>query len=266
MLTLSDPNAFAAWSDLSTCGVFSRSTETWFRSSQNNILAEMQEMEFLSDLPSHLEIIGQEYQSNFGCQLFSLERDPAIKWKKKSFSSFLEKLYRINYVDNKNFPAPPEGGWVNLERSCEIVDDIVRTTIVVAYADAPDYVGERLSAIAKSLGIDCYWRDHAKEKGYYAFHLYLKVPVPVASTLGSTDYLDMRVPVEIQITTELQGALREVTHLLYEEERLLGGLEDNWKKKFDSNRFRAAYMAHSLRFIEAMIVDLREKVGRGSQV
>jgi ppGpp synthetase/RelA/SpoT-type nucleotidyltranferase len=132
--------------------------------------------------------------------------------------------------------------------------------LTVGYADAAEFLALRLRQSAESCGLDCTIKDHAKEKGYYAHHFYARLPVPIASTSSALEYGQRAVPVEIQITTELQGALREVTHKLYERERLEGGLEAGWKQNFSSGRFRAAYMAHSLRFIEAMIVELRDQV------
>lgn len=256
----SSPDEFVRWSSEATCGVFTQSTKAWYETSQNNLYAQVQEVPFFAELPETLKAIAEDYAKVYGASLFAFEREPTVRWHKKPYKSFVEKLFRINCLHNPNFPHPPEGGWISLDRSYESIDDIVRTTLVVAYADAPYLLAERLAAVAKQAGLACALKDHAQEKGYYAHHVYPKVTIPVASTLAASDYVDRDVAIEIQITTELQGALREITHRLYERERLAGGLEENWKSDFASGRFRAAYMAHSLRFIEAMIVDLRNNV------
>jgi ppGpp synthetase/RelA/SpoT-type nucleotidyltranferase len=256
------PQAFTEWSTDATCGVFSKHTQPWYETTQNNLYAKLQEHAFFSGLPTSLQALAIKYSDEHKASLAALGRDLEPEWKKKSYQSFLEKLYRLNCVENASFPGPPPGGWVSLDSSFERVDDIVRTTIVVAYADGPQFLGDSLSALAGQAGLECTTKDHAQEKGYYAYHLYPRVEVTVASTLGSTEYFERKVPVEIQVTTELQGALREITHKLYERERLVGALAKNWKSDFGSGRFRAAYMAHSLRFIEAMIVDLRNNLER----
>ncbi len=253
-----DPIEFAAWSTAATCGLFTSTTDTWFSTSQNNLLVTIQAAPFFASLSEHLRTIAEQYKADTGSALFALGRNLDVQWHKKSFDSFRNKLFRINCLENTAFPEAPEKGWTSLDQSFEVIDDIIRTTVVVAYADGPEYLGKKLTDLAHAEGILCSHRDHAKEKGYYAFHLYPTISVPVALTSASASYKDRTVQIEIQITTELQGALREITHVLYEKERL-EGLEGDWKKQFGSGRFRAAYMAHSLRFIEAMIVELRNK-------
>jgi ppGpp synthetase/RelA/SpoT-type nucleotidyltranferase len=251
---------FMRWSDSKTCGTFTASIQQWYESSQSNLLSRIQDTDFFCSLSKELEAAASKYNEATNTKLFSLNRRPEIAWNKKTYASFAEKIYRHNCLDNNNFPDPPVDGWITLENSYEKIDDIIRTTLVVAYADAPAFLSEKILQSAKTAGMKSYSKDHAKEKGYYAHHVYIDVPVPIASLTRAGDYREFQVPVEIQITTELQGALREITHVLYEKERLSGGPGDRWKHEFDSERFRAAYMAHSLRFIEAMIVDLRGRI------
>lgn len=258
----SSPEEFSEWSTSTTCGTFSSSTRVWFELNQNNVFSLLQEHLFFATLQETLTAAAKRFESTTDSQLFALDRQPSIKWSKKSYKSFLEKLYRRNRVENHNFPEPPEGGWITLDNSFERVDDIVRTTIAVAYADGPEFLASYLGVRGEALGLSCVTKDHAKEKGYYAHHFYARMRVPVGLASGGHAYPELAVPVEIQVTTELQGALREITHRLYEEERLDGRLAAGWKQDFASGRFRAAYMAHSLRFIEAMIVDLRAQISR----
>lgn len=245
------------WSTAATCGEFTAATPRWYQSVQNNLFATIQEHEFFAGLSEILAVAARVFRDRTGAQLFGPGGTPRVEWNKKTYGSFSEKLYRMNCVENDNFPDPPVGGWVSLERSPSVVDDIVRTTIVVSYADAPAFLAEYLGDVARQKDLIVRIKDHAHEKGYYAYHLYVSPNIPLGSTSGGMQFEESPVPVELQITTVLQGALREVTHKLYEVERLHGGLLEGWKHQFDSGRFRAAYMAHTLRFIEAMIVDLR---------
>lgn len=253
---------FREWSTADTCGVLDKNLEPWYQNTQNNLFTQVRDSEFLSSTRRLFDAAATQYAVALdGASLFGVERrvEADISWYRKGCDSFVEKLYRLNVVENDEFPAAPtDDGWITPTSALRFgaVDDVVRTTLVVAYADGPSFLSAHLKKAAETAGHACIVKDHSKEKGYYAHHVYIGVPVEVAE-LSSSEYRKIAVPVEIQITTELQAVLREVTHRLYESERLSGGLVDGWKEDFDSGRFRAAYMAHSLRFIEAMIVDLR---------
>lgn len=255
-----DKNKFSEWSSAETCGIFIPHIERWYSLNQRNVLGLLKDTDLFAELKTTIDDAAVEYFEQKGVNLFANNRFPDINWDKKTYGSFLEKLYRINCTENPNFPESPETGWLSLDRSFEQIDDIIRCTVVVAYADGPAFLANYIGEMAKQNGHTVTIKDHAKEKGYYAHHLYISLVTPISSTNAPGDYPDKSVPIEIQITTELQGVLRELTHRLYEQERLSGGLDQDWKNQFESGRFRAAYMAHSLRFIEAMIVDLRNTV------
>jgi len=251
---------FVEWSTGDTCGEFNDHARAWFQANQSVLIDRVQLCDFVGSLPEALGDAAAQFHAAHQSLMFNFGRMPKFLWNRKPYSSFVEKLFRMNCVDNKGFPAPPDGGWVALQDAFGRMDDIVRTTFVVGYADAPDVLVGQLKLLANRLGVPSRVKDHTQEKGYYAHHVYFGVEMPVSAAIGSAAYTDTVVEVEIQVTTELQGALREITHRLYEQERLEGGLAIDWKSQFDSGRFRAAYMAHSLRFIEAMIVDLRASV------
>lgn len=258
MTVLKDVTEFVAWSSETTCGTFSTHVRSWYTVSQANVVSVLHETDFFARLPQTINLAAEVYGRDHGVKLFAFDRTPSLDWNKKGYESFLNKLFRLNCVENANFPSPPVDGWCSLQRSFELVDDIVRTTIVVAYADGPAIVATHLKEAAEAQGLEVRVKDHAKEKGYYAYHVYVSLPVTIGSLHALNEYPTVKVPIEIQITTELQGVLREITHQLYESERDVGSLGSDWKSQFSSGRFRAAYMAHSLRFIEAMIVDLRQ--------
>ena len=253
-----DESEFASWSSEATCGVFGPQTRNWYTSNQNNAWSELLLTDFFAKLGQTIKTAALSYEHDFNAKLFALDRIPqAIEWHRKSYASFLNKLFRVNCVENRNFPNPPNEGWRTVQRSFEEIDDIVRTTVVVAYADGPAHLAGAIAESAMAHGLKVKIKDHAQEKGYYAHHVYVYLPLEISSLVSLGEYPRIEMPVEIQITTELQGVLREITHRLYEGERNVGALAADWKNQFESGRFRAAYMAHSLRFIEAMIVDLR---------
>lgn len=260
MIPLRNPGEFMEWSTNDTCGAFTTHMKAWYGINQANLYTTLSDSHFATELPQCLSAAEREYKERCGADLFAFRRTPKLDWNKKPYESFVEKLFRLNCLENPDFPGPPKGGWCSLAKSFEVVDDIIRTTIIVAYADGPTFLAEKIGELAARLGLKFSLKDHAKDKGYYAQHFYMILPLSVSSPTAADEYPELQVPVEIQITTELQGALREITHRLYEQERLQGGLAPDWKTQFRSGRFRAAYMAHSLRFIEAMIVELREAV------
>ena len=257
MLTPNNPEEFTIWSTDDTCGLFTSHIEQWYISNQNNLFATLTDSIFYSDLPQLLGRSATTYKQSHRTSLFAFDRRPRLELDRKKYTSFVEKLYRQNVLENPRFPEAPETGWISLNNAFRKIDDIVRTTIVVAYADGPGFIAGQIKEFADAHGLNAAIKDHSKDKGYYAHHVYIHLPMHASSPKNATEYPKIDVPIEIQITTELQGALREITHRLYEHERLTG-IQQDWKTQFKSNRFRAAYMAHSLRFIEAMIVELRD--------
>jgi ppGpp synthetase/RelA/SpoT-type nucleotidyltranferase len=252
--------SFMTWSTQATCGVFAPHVANWYLTNQSNLYTTLQDSELQAQMPLLISTARDEYKTACGASLFAFSRTPKLEWNRKSYDSFVDKLFRVNCLENPNFPEPPNGGWCALDTAFERIDDIVRTTIVTAYADGPSFLAGKLTAFANRLGLQARVKDHAQEKGYYAHHVYIRLPLAVSSPTVATHYPESFVWIEIQITTELQGVLREITHRLYERERLEGKLAEDWKAQFQSRRFRAAYMAHSLRFIEAMIIELRGTV------
>jgi ppGpp synthetase/RelA/SpoT-type nucleotidyltranferase len=259
------PQQFSEWSTEATCGRFSRYTPTWYATGQNNLFTQLQDSEFFAQFATLLENSTTEFRQRSRAQLLAVGTAPEVEWHKKSYESFLEKMFRKNCVENLNFPSPPLGGWVSLDSAFSAIDDIVRTTIFVAYADAPDFLAKQIEESAERFNLCVVHKDHVTEKGYYARHVYISLSVPIASLTAGGEFTDQKVAVEVQIATQLQGALREITHFMYERERLNGAQATDWKRDFRSGRFRAAYMAHSLRFIEAMILEVRDTIAHSKK-
>ena len=67
------------------------------------------------------------------------------------------------------------------------------------------------------------------------------------------------VLLEIQITTEMQHMLYELTHRFYDRERNLSPKDPHsWKWDYRSARFSASYLSHTLHLLEGMILQLYE--------
>ncbi|WGX98297.1 hypothetical protein [Nocardioides sp. L-11A] len=191
----------------------------------------------------------------------------------KSWPSVIDKLYRINIEDNKQFSYPPivptiyeraartrtsaQQRWVTPRIAHEVADDLIRTKFVVPFADGVIDVSERVDAAINDCGLRRYKRYHAKDSGYHARHHYILISVP------GYDGQDATVCVEVKILTKFQDTLGELTHLLYELKRT-GRLPEEEKRKlawlFDSPDFAASYVGHTGHFIEASIVDLKQRL------
>lgn len=193
----------------------------------------------------------------------------------KSWNSFIDKLYRVNYEENNDGRKPPEirtiqeqairtpaaeaanREWITPERGHLFLDDLVRTKFVLPFADGVVSASNRVTADAERLGLKTYRRYHAKDSGYHAHHVYVLLPVP------GPDGSDVEVAFEIKILTKLQDNLGELTHLLYEFKRT-GRIESKKKRAlawlFESTDFEASYIGHSAHYIEASLVRLKAEL------
>jgi hypothetical protein len=66
------------------------------------------------------------------------------------------------------------------------------------------------------------------------------------------------VEFEIQLTTQMQEVLRDLSHSFYEEKRLSQDDDRQWKWDHKSALFRSSFMGHTLHLLEGVIVELRE--------
>ena len=180
--------------------------------------------------------------------------EPTLRLNKKPFLSMVDKSFRMNVVENPNFPNPPEKGWVTPDNWFSRMNDTIRTTLVCRFLDAPEYACQAIKAHAGDCGLSSHYTARGRDEGYYSHHLYIPFLVDVL-TVGGTE--QQAVELEIQVTTQLQDILKNLTHRYYSEDRSLPPNKD-WKWEFRTNRFRARFLGHSLHLLEALIVDVRE--------
>jgi ppGpp synthetase/RelA/SpoT-type nucleotidyltranferase len=136
----------------------------------------------------------------------------------------------------------------------------VRTVLVCRYIDGPATVCAAIKEVAGNLGLECNFEPRATDQGYYAYHLYLSIPM---SLFVDGNPHTVNVSVEIQVTTQLQEILRGLTHPYYRVRRISEQVDRNaanWD--YASNNFRASYLGHTLHLIEGMIVSLRDEAKR----
>ena len=179
-----------------------------------------------------------------------------VSFNRKPFASVTSKIFRLNCLWNRNWPQQLKGGWIGYASVFSMIDDLVRTTLVCKYLDGPEYVSNEIIAAAVEAGLTGKASARATETGYYAWHTYIQMP---AQVIIADKLIDLTVNIEFQATTQLQAALRELTHKLYEKERgspPTARVESRWD--YQSPRFRAEYLGHTLHLVDAMILELRQ--------
>lgn len=233
------------------------------------ILNKAQENAFFKDLPDTLDLCAKEYESKHPGARLLMRSVGDFELVPKSYQSIVNKSWRQNVIWNSRWPKPPRprvagidqpDGWTTPENWYSRFDDIVRGTIVLRYIDGPQFLAEALAQYCSTHGIKASVESRALDEGYYAYHFYLQVPV----VLLKQDWSELRgnVWVEIQLTTQLQEVARDLTHTFYAVRRLETKRDNEWKWDHGSERFKAAYISHSLHLIEGLIVELRDGIAK----
>lgn len=213
--------------------------------------------EFFTAFPSQAAEWQAIYAKNTSAELFMDRGVPSLLTK--TFTSVVEKTFRLNILWNKDFPGRPKRGWLDHNTLFEQMNDLVRGTLVCRFIDGPQYVAERIVAHAKACKLKVKHYSQERDDGYYAYHVYISFPVAVLDL--NWNKKQIFADVEIQITTQLQEVLRSLTHKFYEANRLMPNDDrGKWKWDFSSNRFKVGYLSHSLHLLESIILDARKSM------
>ncbi|WP_315755339.1 hypothetical protein [Bradyrhizobium sp. SZCCHNRI2007] len=194
-------------------------------------------------------------------KLFALtegSKAPNFSFSTKPYQSSVDKTFRKNCNWNRSFPKPPREGWLTAKSWFKVLDDLIRTNLVCRYIDGPERVCRSIAEGANKHGIAADFSPRATDQGYYAYHCYLRFPADLVAH-DNNEVEAGYVNVEIQVTTQLQEILRELTHPFYQSRRLQEqrpAIVDRWD--FGSKQFTASYLGHTLHLIEGMIVQLRD--------
>lgn len=199
-----------------------------------------------------LAALNNEYKTASGETLFMGQ--PSLILHKKPYTSMIDKSFRMNVVDNTNYPEAPENGWVVPDNWFGRMNDTIRTTLVCRFLDAPDYTCQAIQQHAFECGLSAHYAPRGRDEGYYSHHLYITFWANILTTDSS---VEQSVDLEIQVTTQLQDILKNLTHRYYSQDRSAPS-NKNWKWEFRTNRFRARFLSHSLHLLEALIVDVRD--------
>jgi len=141
------------------------------------------------------------------------------------------------------------------------INDLVRSKIVCRHINEPAIIAQEILKLAQGVNLKASGRAQTKDEGYYAHHGYISVPVSLVNRAWQE--FEESVRFEIQITTEMQNMLYELTHTFYDKERHIVPKDPHsWKWDYRSARFSASYLSHTLHLVEGMILQLYEDIER----
>ena len=176
----------------------------------------------------------------------------------KSFDSYILKTYRRNVSENELWPEPPGGDWIMPDEGFASLNDLVRTSFVVKYLDGVEFLAERLRDVSTACGCKSTLEFEARMEGHYAAHLCVRDTFQIPGLKWDTEAVG--VSVEIQIITQLQEAIRKLTHKYYEARREQPiQARSNWPWNYEGDEFTANYLGHILHYVEGMIMEVRAR-------
>lgn len=215
---------------------------------------QLETSDFWLDLLQNLSDYDDEYYLTKHYRLL-LDRKALPEIYVKPFSSFLEKTYRKNILDNKNWPNEPQGGWFLPYNWFSQVNDILRTMIVVKYLDGVEFIIDKIDNLSNNCSLNCNRHYESRIDGYYAAHLYIKnqFEIPIET---KTEFFDIKF--ELQITTQLQEIIKQLLYTHYAKKRK-EKTDENWQWNYQSDEFSANNLGHILHYVEGMIMEVREK-------
>jgi hypothetical protein len=236
------------------CDFELKDEETLYNLNVSSAVQAVQAHLFWKNLPGLLLNLADEYRSQHDADLFP--GDPMPHLATKTYESVIDKTFRLNVLWNRNWPSPPRSGWVTSNSLYALVNDLIRSKIVCTFLDGPGRVAAALEAEARQLGLSPIIKRLSRDEGYYSHHFYAHFPISFATISGVQQGT---LAVELQITTQPQELLRQLTHVYYREQRIKPRDDrDEWQWNFRTNKFKARYISHALHLLEAMILDVRD--------
>ncbi|HJT91238.1 MAG TPA: hypothetical protein VJ777_04755 [Mycobacterium sp.] len=234
-----------------------------FLHQQGDLARAFEVSPFWKAVDSRLSEWALTYERKTKFRLFA-QGIPDVAITTKTWESFQSRTWRENVRNNPNWPEAPSEGWLLPDTWFERLWDIVRTRLVVRYLDGVEFLAEVLENLATEYCPPPRRVIHAQEWGYYAVH----VVVPQSFRVQALNYdyeEDRSSEVEIQITTELQETISQLTHPYFERRREEYPSEDQaedlaWQWNYASSEFTPYYLGHLLHYLEGMIMKTRSEV------
>ncbi len=213
---------------------------------------------FWQGLPNELERADAEFRREFGTEL--LMPNTRLELLTKPFSSVVDKAYRVECLNNENWPRPTGADPLEPANYHNRFHDLVRAAIYVRFLDGAPWLCERLEAFGASCATAAAHEMRALPSGYYAMHLSADFSATVQTRTWETENITFKT--EIQIATMTQWVLRTLSHQIYQRQRLeeLQQVEA-WRWQPASEEFKATYLGHLLHQADGLMVELRSRQG-----
>lgn len=230
--------------------------EYYYNTVVKKIKTDFEESNYWKGILKELPEINDKYFIKKKVHLLTISTTPIIHTK--SLNSLIIKAFRKNILNNKNFPEPPNNGWITPENWFERINDIIRTTITVKYLDGVEFIIDEIEKITSDYNYDFSSSLEAREEGYYAAHAEIIMPLSMPSENFSP--IEKNLTIEVQVTTEIQEIIKTLLHKHYEENRKTTVPKDyKWQWDYKSPEFTSNYLGHIIHYVEGMIVEIRDK-------
>lgn len=239
----------------------SHNAETYYNEVTSDMVQQSNDSPFWIQLKENLAKYDQEYQRDQDCFLLA-QSEKKIGIIGKPFDSFLWKTYGKNVLENRNWPEKPEGGWILPEDWFTAIHDLARTRFVTKHIDGVKFLAGKIKSLcAQYCMVPCTVDFEGRDEGYYAAHISIEKRFNIPTQ--GLERKEICSCIEIQVTTELQEAIRSILHKDYIEMRKLPIEERrDIKWEYESDEFFRSYLGHVLHYIEGMIVVARKKQRR----
>lgn len=227
-----------------------------YESNAARLVRAFQEHPFWCVIGKQLKEWDIEYLKEKGVHLFANSELPMVVYK--PYSSLLNKAYRKDCLNNKDFPNEPEKGWICPQSWYDKIHDIIRTSFVVKYLDGVKFLDQKLFMASEEVGCKYECSYEAHDDGYYAAHVAVVLELPIVGMNWQESI--HQIEIEIQITTELQEMVKNLLHKYYEENRRKIISQDyKWQWDYHSEQFVPNFLGHIAHYLEGMIVEIRDK-------
>lgn len=230
--------------------------KTHYDSVTKNVRTDFENSDFWTELIKNLKEYNDEYHIKNKYDLIPFDFKPEVLIKE--YDRFFQKIFRKNILDRENWSTEPDSGWILPDNWFTKINDSIRTEIVVKYLDGIEFIKDKIESLCKKYRQDCETTFEARLEGYYAFHINTSQMFEIPKMNYDTEIV--KIPIEIQITTQLQEVIRKLLHKYYKEKRKQ--IEKNskdWMWDYECDEFATNYLGHILHYVEGMIMEVRKK-------
>lgn len=246
--------------------------EHWYEMVTDSGLVRLMSAPFWNTLQDRLGLWDAEFQAEHaGYSLFGPVQQ-TDKIECKPFESVVNKSYRLNVLENANWPEPPERltptneeidtddprYWFGPHNWLTQFPDIFRARFVTTYFDGVAYLTDAIKALAAEVtNREPEIELKASLDGYHASHIWVNYDLDTLD-YDNRDALSARVRLELQVTTTIQATIINMLHSVYQHWRLTGPPR-NWEWDHESPAFAINYLGSTLHYLEGMIVVARDQ-------